>query len=99
MTQVASTGNWKYPLTTCRLSQLARGAFGTTTAITYAFAGLVNWLIAIEYIGGGIIGGIVGARLATHLGSKKKALSRLFAGVILVVAVYMLAVNLIALHL
>ncbi len=24
------------------------GAFGTTTAITYAFAGLVNWLIALE---------------------------------------------------
>jgi uncharacterized membrane protein YfcA len=75
------------------------GAFGTTTAITYALAGLVNWLIAVEYIGGGIIGGIAGARLATHLGSKKKALSRLFAGVILLVAIYMLAVNITVLHL
>ncbi len=75
------------------------GAFGTTTAITYALAGLVNWLIAVEYIGGGIIGGIAGARLATLLGSKKKALSRLFAGVILLVAIYMLAVNMTVLHL
>lgn len=75
------------------------GAFGTTTAITYAFAGLVNWLIAIEYIGGGIIGGLAGARLATHLGSRKKVLSRLFAGVILVVAIYMFAVTIPALHL
>lgn len=75
------------------------GAFGTTTAITYALAGLVNWLIVVEYIGGGIIGGIAGARLATLLGSKKKALSRLFAGVILLVAIYMLAVNITALHL
>ncbi len=75
------------------------GAFGTTTAITYAFAGLVNWLIVLEYVGGGIIGGIAGASLATHLGSKKKALSRLFAGVILVVAVYMLSVNVTAIHL
>jgi len=75
------------------------GAFGTATAITYAFAGLVNWLIALEYIGGGIIGGIAGASLATHLGSKKKALSRLFADMILVVAIYMLAVNITAIHL
>ncbi len=76
------------------------GTFGTTTALTYAFARLVHWLIALEYIGGGIIGGIAGARLATHLGSKKKALSRLFASVILVVAIfYMLAVNITALHL
>ena len=75
------------------------GAFGTMTAITYASAGLVHWLIAFEYIGGGVIGGLAGARLATHLGAKKKALSRLFAGVILVVAIYMLAVNITALHL
>jgi uncharacterized membrane protein YfcA len=75
------------------------GAFGTTTAITYAFAGLVHWLIVLEYISGGIIGGIAGVSLATHLGSKKKALSRLFAGVILVVAISMLAVNITALHL
>ena len=55
------------------------GAFGTTTAMTYAFAGLVNWLIALEYIGGGIIGGIAGASL--------------------VVAIYLLAVNVTAIHL
>src|SRR6266700_1164576 len=40
------------------------GMFGTTTGITYAFAGLVNWLIVAEYLGGGILGGILGARLA-----------------------------------
>lgn len=75
------------------------GLFGTTTAISYAFSGLINWVIALEYIAGGVLGGVVGARLATHLGKQKKTLSRIFAGVILVVALYMLYVNLTVLHL
>jgi uncharacterized membrane protein YfcA len=75
------------------------GMFGITTGITYALAGLVNWLIVAEYLVGGILGGIVGARLACMLGAKKKALSRIFAGIVLVVAVYMLYVNIAALHL
>lgn len=75
------------------------GMFGTTTGISYAFAGLVNWLIVAEYLVGGILGGIVGARLALSLGAKKKMLARLFAGIVLVVATYMLYVNVTALHL
>jgi uncharacterized membrane protein YfcA len=75
------------------------GMFGTTTAITYAFSGLINWVIALEYIAGGVLGGLAGARLAMHLGKQKKTLSRIFAGVILLVAVYMLSVNITALHL
>ena len=31
------------------------GMLGTTTGITYAFAGLVNPLIVAEYLGGGIL--------------------------------------------
>jgi uncharacterized protein len=69
--------------------------FGTTTGITYAFAGLVNWLIVAEYVGGGILG----ARLAFSLGAKKQALARIFASIVLIVAVYMLYVNITALHL
>ncbi len=80
-------------------SLLSVGMFGTTTAITYAFSGLINWLVALEYIGGGILGGLVGARLATRLGKRKEILSRIFAGVIIVVAIYMLYVNLTAIHL
>jgi uncharacterized protein len=75
------------------------GMFGTTTAITYAFSGLINWVIALEYIAGGVLGGLAGARLATRLSQQKKTLSRIFAGVILVVAVYMLYINLTAIHL
>lgn len=80
-------------------SLLSVGAFGTTTAITYALAGKVNWLIAIEYFGGGILGGWIGAMLATRLGARKQLLTRIFAGVVFVVAIYMLYMNLSVLHL
>lgn len=80
-------------------SLVSVGAFGTTTAITYALSGLVNWLIAIEYIAGGVLGGLLGARLAIRLGAQKKTLTFIFAGVILTVAMYVLYVNASVLHL
>ena len=75
------------------------GMFGKTTGITYALAGLVNWLIVVEYLAAGIPGGMIGACLAISLGTRKKALARVFASIVLVVAAYMLYVNATALHL
>ena len=72
------------------------GMFGTTTAITYALSGLVNWVIALEYIAGGVLGGLVGVRLAGRLGVRKKTLTYIFAAVVIVVAMYMLYVNITA---
>jgi uncharacterized membrane protein YfcA len=80
-------------------SLVSVGAFGTTTSITYALAGKVNWLIAMEYFAGGVLGGWLGARLATRVAKQKQTLTRIFSGVILVVAAYMLYVNAMALHL
>jgi uncharacterized membrane protein YfcA len=75
------------------------GTFGTTTAITYALSGLVNWLVVVEYVAGGWAGGIIGARLAGYFGMKKDVLSRIFAGIVLIVAVYMLSMNISSFHL
>jgi uncharacterized membrane protein YfcA len=75
------------------------GMFGTTTAVTYAMSGLVNWLVVAEYIAGGWVGGIIGARLAGYFGMKKDVLSRIFAGIVLVVAAYMLYMNISSFHL
>ena len=72
------------------LSLLAVGAFGLTTALNYAWSGLVDWPVAGEYIAGGILGGQFGLRAAVHLARQKHTLNRVFAGVILVVAGYML---------
>ncbi|HWX49782.1 MAG TPA: sulfite exporter TauE/SafE family protein [Roseomonas sp.] len=74
-------------------SLLAVGGFGLTTAISYASSGLIDWRVAIEYIGGGLAGGYLGMQLACHLGSRKAALNRIFAGLVFGVAFYMLYRN------
>lgn len=71
-------------------SLLSVGAFGATTAASYAADGLVDWRIALLFIGGGVLGGLGGARLSSHLAKQRGALQRVFAGVVFAVAAYML---------
>lgn len=71
-------------------SLLSVSTFGATTAATYAAGGLIDWRIAALFIGGGILGGIVGSTFAARLSKQKRALQRIFAGVVFVVAAYML---------
>ena len=71
-------------------SLVAVTAFGATAALNYAVSGLVDWRLVIMLIGGGILGGLGGGRIALTLGAKRGALNAIFAGVIVLVAVYML---------
>ena len=71
-------------------SLLSVGAFGLATAINYAASGLVDWLLAIEFVGGGIVGGVFGMILSTRLSVYKSLLNRMFAGLIFMVAGYVL---------
>lgn len=71
-------------------SLVAVSAFGLTTAVNYAVSGLVDWPLAAVFIGGGVLGGLGGAAASTHLAARKGALNTLFAGLIFVVALYML---------
>lgn len=64
-------------------------AFGLTTAANYAISGLVDWPLALVFIGGGLVGSFFGTRAAKRL-SGKGYLSTVFAGLIFVVAAYML---------
>ncbi len=66
------------------------GAFGATTATSYALDGLIDWRIALLFIGGGLIGGAIGASFATRLAKQRGALQRVFAFVVFAVAAYML---------
>jgi uncharacterized membrane protein YfcA len=75
-------------------SLVAVTAFGLTTALSYAWSGLVSWGLAGLFIAGGIAGGIGGTRLARHLSERRGALNIVFSVVIIVVAIYMLARNL-----
>lgn len=65
-------------------------AFGLTTAFNYALDGWVDWPLAAVFIGGGVLGGLAGARLARVLSGQKGVLNTVFAGLIFVVALYML---------
>ena len=86
---VASTG---MPILNAIGSSLvAVTAFGLTTALSYAFSGLVDWPLAAVFIGGGFVGGLLGARLAGVLARQKGLLNIAFAGLIVVVAIYMAA--------
>lgn len=71
-------------------SLLSVSAFGATTATTYAAGGFVDWRVADLFIGGGVIGGLIGAGFATRLSAQRQTLQRIFAGVVFAVAAYML---------
>lgn len=78
-------------------SLVAVAAFGFTTAANYALAGLIDWWLAALFLAGGVGGGVLGSLAAQHLASHRSALTRLFAGVIFVVGVYVLVRGIMAL--
>jgi uncharacterized membrane protein YfcA len=69
-------------------------AFGMTTALSYAWSGLISWELAGVFIAGGIAGGLAGTRSARLLSERRGALNIVFAVVIIAVALYMLVRNL-----
>lgn len=71
-------------------SLVAVFAFGLTTAFSYALSGLVDWLLALAFIAGGVLGGFAGAVAARRLSGKRGRLTTIFATLIFVVAGYML---------
>jgi uncharacterized membrane protein YfcA len=74
-------------------SLVAVTAFGLTTALSYAWSDLISWGLAGLFVAGGIAGGLIGTRSARLLAARRGALNIVFAGVIIAVALYMLARN------
>ncbi|CAM4166121.1 putative membrane transporter protein XF_0764 [Novosphingobium lubricantis] len=72
-------------------SLVAVFAFGLATALNYAASGLIDWPLAIAFILGGIAGSVGGTRASARLATRKGALNSVFAGLIVIVALYMLA--------
>jgi len=72
-------------------SLLAVTAFGATAALNYAASDLIDWRLAVTLIAGGVLGGLAGTRLAVALASMRGALNTVFACVIALMAIYMLA--------
>jgi uncharacterized protein len=72
-------------------SLVAVAAFGVTTSANYALSGLVDWPLAGLFVAGGVLGGLGGVRAAKLLAGRKGLLNIVFAVLIVVVALYMLA--------
>ncbi len=70
-------------------SLVAVTAFGLTTAANYALSGLVDWPLALVFVAGGFLGSFLGTRAAKRLSGGGR-LTAIFAGLIFVVAAYML---------
>jgi uncharacterized membrane protein YfcA len=45
-------------------SLVAFTAFGLTTAFNYSLSGFVDWPLAFVFIGGGIVGSLIGTKIA-----------------------------------
>jgi uncharacterized membrane protein YfcA len=71
-------------------SLVSVGAFGLTTAMSYAFTGLVDWRIAALFVLGGVGGGLAGVALAGRLAARRTLLTRIFAGVVVAVGCFVL---------
>ena len=71
-------------------SLLSVAAFGATTAANYAISGWVDWPLAGIFIAGGVAGGLGGTALAHHLSVRRGVLNKIFAGLIFIVALYVL---------
>jgi uncharacterized membrane protein YfcA len=72
-------------------SLVAVTIFGAATATNYTLSGLIDWRIAIYFIGGGILGGLVGSLAGQRLGQMKNMLTIIFASFVIVVGLYIVS--------
>ncbi len=70
-------------------SLLSVATFGLTTAGNNAGSGPIDWPLAGLFVAGGVFGGLLGARSAKPLASRRGALTAAFAVLIFALALYM----------
>ncbi|MEM0157898.1 MAG: sulfite exporter TauE/SafE family protein [Thermoplasmataceae archaeon] len=72
-------------------SLMSVGTFGVVTAIRYWISGELDLVVSAIFIIGGILGGWLGARIASNV--PRKRLTQMFAVIVIVVAIYILSQN------
>jgi uncharacterized protein len=63
-------------------------AFGTASASSYAWSGLIDWQVAGLLVAGGLLGAVAGSRANAVLAKNKDRLSRLFAWFVVAAGLY-----------
>ena len=69
-------------------SLLSVAAFGASTAVNYSLSGMINWWAVLAMALGGAVGTLAGLPISKRLADHAAISRRLFAGMILLVAVY-----------
>ena len=69
-------------------SLVSVAAFGASTAANYSLSGLIDWNLVAAMTVGGAAGTLLAMPIAVRLGQNAALGRRLFAGLILIVAVY-----------
>ncbi|HEY1224604.1 MAG TPA: sulfite exporter TauE/SafE family protein [Brevundimonas sp.] len=69
-------------------SLLSVAVFGAATSANYMASGLVDWPVVGAMVAGGVAGTLAGLPLAKQLGDRAKLGRSLFAGLIILVAIY-----------
>ncbi len=72
-------------------SLVSVAAFGATTAANYALSGLIDTHIAVLFIAGGLVGGVLGVKLGNVLSQRKSALRLVFGIAVILVGIYVSA--------
>lgn len=63
-------------------------AFGTASASSYAWSGLIDWQVAALLVGGGMLGALAGSGANAVLAQRKELLTRLFAWFVMAAGLY-----------
>lgn len=71
-------------------------ALGLTTASSYAVSGLVDWPLTAALVAGGAAGSILGLALGRRLAARKNVLERVFAAVVILAGLFVVARNVLA---
>jgi uncharacterized membrane protein YfcA len=66
-------------------------ALGLTTALSYAVSGYVDWLLVGVLLAGGVLGSLAGIALGKRLATRKQLMQAGFAGVVIIVGIYVAA--------
>jgi hypothetical protein len=72
-------------------SLVSVAAFGLTTAGNYAASGLVDWVLVGYFICGGVLGSVLGRVAGRTLSGGKQRLSQVFATIVCLVGVFVVA--------
>jgi uncharacterized membrane protein YfcA len=69
-------------------SLLSVAAFGASTALNYSLSGMIDWGAVAAMAAGGVVGTFIGLPISKRLANRAPVARGLFAGLILIVAVY-----------